>query len=197
VSVTGQQIVDEAKSLIGDPYVYGAAGPSTFDCSGLVQYVLSKLGAKSVPRTSEAQWGWVQKITRSQLQPGDLIFEQWPGDNAAPGHVVIYAGGGKVIEAPQPGQSVLERSWSPSETTITGYGRPAGITGSSTGGGGLLGGLLSLALPQPVLDLFSAMEKIAQSAMWIINPVNWARIVAGVFGFLLLGAGLITLGMAA
>jgi peptidoglycan DL-endopeptidase CwlO len=65
VSVTGAQIIAEAKKFLGDPYVYGAAGPASFDCSGLVKYTLEQLGLKGVPRTSEAQWGWVQKISRS------------------------------------------------------------------------------------------------------------------------------------
>jgi hypothetical protein len=134
-------LVSEARKFIGDPYVFGAAGPRTFDCSGLVQFSLEKLGLKNVPRTSEAQWAWVDKIKMSQLQPGDLIFEQWPGDQSPPGHVVIYAGTvngvRKVIEAPQPGQNVHERTWSPSETKIIGYGRvPGGTQGSSDNSGG-------------------------------------------------------------
>lgn len=182
--VSGQQIVDEAKTFIGDPYVYGASGPSSFDCSGLVQYVLTKLGVKGVPRTSETQWNWVQKISRSQLQPGDLIFEQWPGDNSPPGHVVIYAGNGQVVEAPQPGQSVQQRPWSAAETTIVGYGRIPGAHAPSSGGG-LLGSLFSLVLPQDVLDLFGTAEKLAAATMWWINPENWARVIAGVMGLFL------------
>jgi peptidoglycan DL-endopeptidase CwlO len=84
LDLSGASIVAEAKKFVGDPYAYGAAGPSSFDCSGLVQYVLTQLGVKSVPRTSEAQWGWVTKISRSQLQPGDLIFEQWGGGTTPP-----------------------------------------------------------------------------------------------------------------
>jgi hypothetical protein len=191
VSITGQSIVSEAKKFLGDPYVYGAAGPSSFDCSGLVQYVLTQLGVKGVPRTSEAQWGWVQKISRSQLQPGDLIFEQWPGDNSPPGHVVIYAGGGQVIEAPHTGADVHLRAWSPSETTIVGYGRPQGLAaakGSGGGSGGVLGSILSL--PSDVTGMFSQAEKLAQGLMWFFNPENWARLLAGVFGLVLLCFGL-------
>lgn len=193
MSITGQSIIDEAKKFLGDPYVYGAAGPSSFDCSGLVQYVLTQLGVKGVPRTSEAQWGWVQKISRSQLQPGDLIFEQWPGDNSPPGHVVIYAGGGQVVEAPQPGQDVHVRKWSPSETTIVGYGRPQGMSGasgSSSGGsgGGGIGSILSL--PSDITGMFTRAEQLAQAAMWVFNPENWARIIAGLFGAVLAAFGL-------
>lgn len=195
MAVTGAQIIAEARKFLGDPYVYGAAGPSTFDCSGLVQYVLTQLGVKGVPRTSEAQWGWVKKIQRADLQPGDLIFEQWPGDNSPPGHVVIYAGGGKVIEAPQPGQDVHVRSWSPDETTITGYGRVpgaalSGATGSS-GGGGLL------HLPAAVTSFFSDATDFVHALMWLVNPENWMRIIAGAAGVLLGLAGIVFLVKAA
>lgn len=189
MAITGQQVIDEAKKFLGRPYVLGGAGPNTFDCSGLVQYSLSRLGLSGVPRTSEAQWAWVQKISQSQLQPGDLIFEQWPGDQAAPGHVVIYAGGGKVIEAPHTGANVRIRSWSASETTIVGYGRAPGLAGASGGssgsGGGLLGNLLSLSLPDGVLKMFEDVGTMFQKLMWIMNPENWARIIAGFFGVFL------------
>jgi hypothetical protein len=187
LDLSGASIVAEAKKFVGDPYAYGAAGPSSFDCSGLVQYVLTQLGVKSVPRTSEAQWGWVTKISRSQLQPGDLIFEQWPGDSTPPGHVVIYAGNNQVIEAPQPGQDVQVRSWSPNETTIVGYGRPQGLSAASAAGG-VIASVLSL--PSDVTGMFSQAEQLAQGAMWFFNPENWARIIAGAFGFLLLCCGL-------
>jgi hypothetical protein len=76
------------------------------------------------------------------------------------------------------------RSWSPSETAIVGYGRPPGLAGASgaAGGGGLLGGLLSLALPADILALFSTAEKLAQGLLWWINPENWARVIAGITG---------------
>jgi hypothetical protein len=195
VAISGSQIVAEARKFVGDPYVYGAAGPSTFDCSGLVQYTLEQLGLSGVPRTSEAQWGWVQKISQAQLQPGDLIFEQWPGDNAPPGHVVIYAGNGQVVEAPQPGQNVHVRPWSASETTIVGYGRAPGLPTatltSASGGGG--GGLLSLSIPSDILSMFSQAEQWLKAIMWILNPENWMRILSGAFGVLLAGAGILFL----
>jgi hypothetical protein len=189
MAVTGAQIIAEAHKFLGDPYVFGAAGPSTFDCSGLVKYVLEQLGVKSVPRTSEEQWAWVKKIQRSDLQPGDLIFEQWPGDQSPPGHVVIYAGGGKVIEAPHTGADVQLRSWSPDETTITGYGRvPGAALSGGTGGGGGGGGLLSL--PASVTGFFGDATQFVQALMWLVNPENWMRILAGVAGVLLGLAGI-------
>src|SRR5215472_19287441 len=82
------------RAELGKPYQLGAEGPSAFDCSGLVVFGFKKVGI-SAPRTSEAQWAWSQHINQSQLKPGDLVFSQWPGDNASPGHVQVYVGGGK------------------------------------------------------------------------------------------------------
>jgi hypothetical protein len=143
----GSRFVALAHTFIGDPYVYGAAGPKAFDCSGLVYYSLKKLGISSVPRTSEDQWHWAQHISYSQLEPGDLVFMQFPGDNAPPGHVVIYAGNNRIIQAPQPGQDVQEVSWKPSDMAawggkVIGYGRIPGNSGAnnnSSGGSPALG----------------------------------------------------------
>lgn len=136
-SASGAQIfVAELRQLLGDKYVYGAAGPNTFDCSGLVQYTLQKIGVTGVPRTSEAQWAWVKanhtQINKSQLQPGDLVFSQWPGDNASPGHVQVYIGGGKVIQAPHAGATVSIANLTDDTGHIVGYGH---VPGLSTGPG--------------------------------------------------------------
>lgn len=125
---TGAQFAATAAAHVGAPYIFGAKGPDAFDCSGLVWWSLHQLGINSAAESSEEQWAWVTRIPLSRLQPGDLIFEQWPGDDqAAPGHVVIYVGGGMVAEAPQPGESVHVRAWSPSETWIVGYGQVPGL----------------------------------------------------------------------
>jgi hypothetical protein len=142
-TVTGADFVNEEAQFIGDPYEFGAAGPTAFDCSGLQQFSLGQLGI-TAPRTSEEQWAWVSQFQdASALAPGDLIFEQWPGDGSPPGHVALYAGNGQVIEAPAPGQAVHERAWSDTETQIIGYGRVPGVNGapdaavtSASGGGG-------------------------------------------------------------
>jgi cell wall-associated NlpC family hydrolase len=125
---TGAQFAAIAATHVGAPYIFGAKGPDAFDCSGLVWWSLHQLGVNSAAESSEEQWAWVTRIPLSRLQPGDLIFEQWPGDDQAPpGHVVIYAGHGMVVEAPQPGESVHVRAWSPSETWIVGYGQVPGL----------------------------------------------------------------------
>ena len=175
----------EAARFVGDPYVYGAAGPSAFDCSGLVQYALEKVGLKNVPRTSEEQYAWVEHVPEKDLRPGDLIFEQWPGDSSPPGHVAIYTGTGKIEEAPSPGQPVHVIPWSPGQVSaeggrVVGYGRIPGLAGGGPIPATLTsaaGGLFSL--PGQITGFFSG----AGTALdWLLQPNHWVRIICGTTG---------------
>ncbi|MEU4078452.1 C40 family peptidase [Streptomyces venezuelae] len=89
-----------ARSAIGKPYVWGATGPSAFDCSGLMVWSYRQAGI-SLPRTSSAQRHAGRQVPLSQAQPGDLVT--YRGDAS---HVGIYAGNGQVIHAPYPGARV-------------------------------------------------------------------------------------------
>ena len=68
----GQAIVDAAASKIGSPYVWGATGPNSFDCSGLTSWAYKQVG-KDIPRTSQAQAASGTKISRNDLQAGDIV----------------------------------------------------------------------------------------------------------------------------
>jgi cell wall-associated NlpC family hydrolase len=95
-----------AESRQGLPYVWGAAGPSSFDCSGLVQWSFAQAGVV-MPRTAADQARTGPAVPVSQLEPGDLLF--YHTDPTAPGyisHVAIYLGNGWMIQAPQPGLRV-------------------------------------------------------------------------------------------
>ena len=95
-----------AESRRGLPYVWGAAGPSSFDCSGLVQWSYAQAGV-SMPRVAADQARVGVAVPVTQLQPGDLLF--YHTDPTAPGyisHVAIYLGNGWMIQAPQPGMDV-------------------------------------------------------------------------------------------
>lgn len=164
-----------ARAQIGDPYRWGHEGPDSFDCSGLVQYSLKALGI-SAPRTARAQWSWVDHVT--EPAPGDLVFT---GKGGTPTHVMIYAGDGKVVEAPRTGLDVRERAWSPGSDLI-GYGRVPGLGGAA---GGALSGLMQLALPDSALKVFDTMGDALRKVMWWFNPENWVRITSGVFGVIL------------
>jgi cell wall-associated NlpC family hydrolase len=98
----GSRIVSTAAQFEGTPYVYGATGPSSFDCSGFTQYVFKKMGI-SLPRTAQQQYDAAEHITKSQAQPGDLVFMGGPDSIY---HVAIYAGNNKIWTAPEPGESV-------------------------------------------------------------------------------------------
>ena len=92
--------VAAAETRLGDPYVWGAAGPGTFDCSGLVMWAWAHAGV-NLPHFSGAQYSSTQHISMSQLQPGDLVFPSDPGQ-----HVAMYIGGGQIIESPHTGAVV-------------------------------------------------------------------------------------------
>ncbi len=104
-----QKAVRIAAAQKGDPYRWGAAGPSAFDCSGLVYYVYKKKIGRYVPRTADAQRRASKWLSKSSKRAGDLIFFT-SGGRAY--HVGIYAGAGKIWHAPRPGQRVqLSKIW--------------------------------------------------------------------------------------
>jgi cell wall-associated NlpC family hydrolase len=89
-----------ARSKLGSPYVWGATGPDAFDCSGLVQAAYRSAGV-SLPRTTYSQINTGQRVSLSELQPGDLVFF-YPGVT----HVGLYIGNGQMIHAPNPSAPV-------------------------------------------------------------------------------------------
>ena len=98
-------IVDLATKQIGKPYVWGAEGPNSFDCSGLTYYVYKNAVGISLPRTSTEQSKTGTTVSRSNLQPGDLIFSSTNGTGDV-SHVGIYIGNNEMIHAPKPGDVV-------------------------------------------------------------------------------------------
>lgn len=136
-------VIAQASAELGRPYVYGAEGPSTFDCSGLMQYIFGKIGI-SLPRTAAQQ----QQATTTVAKPapGDLVF--W-GNPAY--HVALYIGGGKIIAAPHTGTVVqIENLWGvPSKygrVSGLGAGAAATLTAVTTTATGVLGGVTSAVL---------------------------------------------------
>jgi cell wall-associated NlpC family hydrolase len=98
-------VVGIAMRYLGVPYVWGGASPSGFDCSGFVMYVYAQVGV-SLPHYTGAQWSAGVPVSRSDLQPGDLVFFYGLG------HVGIYIGGGQFIHAPHTGTVVQVSSLS-------------------------------------------------------------------------------------
>lgn len=93
----GQQIVETAKQYLGKPYVYGAAGPNAFDCSGFTSYIYKQYGYY-LNRTAEGQYSNGVAVSKDNLQPGDLLMFTYRGMYGI-GHVGIYIGDGKMIHA--------------------------------------------------------------------------------------------------
>lgn len=106
-STSGSSIVSYAKTFLGCSYVYGGSGPSSFDCSGFTQYVYKHFG-KSIPRTSASQYASCKKISKSSLQPGDLVF--FTNGGSGVGHVAIYMGNGQIIHAANSSRGVCTDS---------------------------------------------------------------------------------------
>jgi cell wall-associated NlpC family hydrolase len=107
--------VAAALTRVGSPYVWGAAGPTTFDCSGLILWAYAQVGI-NLPHYSGAQYQATTRISASQLQPGDLVF-YGPG---ASEHVAMYIGGNQLVQASH-GISVTNfRGW---WKEPSGYGR--------------------------------------------------------------------------
>jgi cell wall-associated NlpC family hydrolase len=100
-------VVKLAKEQVGKSYVYGATGPSAFDCSGLAQYVYKKAAKKTLPRTTYGQVTKGKRVSLSHLKKGDLLF--W-GSTSAPYHVGIYVGDGQYVHAATPSQGVRKQS---------------------------------------------------------------------------------------
>jgi cell wall-associated NlpC family hydrolase len=95
-----------AQSQLGKPYLWGATGPASFDCSGLTGAAYAAAGL-TLPRTSRQQWFAGPHVALGQLEPGDLLF--WASDLSDPStihHVALYAGNGLMVAAPHTGDVV-------------------------------------------------------------------------------------------
>jgi cell wall-associated NlpC family hydrolase len=130
VSGAAEAAVTWAEGKQGLPYQWGGTGPGAFDCSGLVMQAYAAAGV-SIPRTSQAQWAWGvssgKQVPMSGLKPGDLVFYAGAdGTPTSPGHVVMYAGGGRIVEAYAPGTPihVVALGSMPGEQAAVGAIRP-------------------------------------------------------------------------
>lgn len=103
------EVVAIAKRYLGAPYRWAADGPNSFDCSGFTMFVYRQVGV-SLPHSSRAQIHYGQRVSRSNLEPGDLVFFGSPIH-----HVGIYVGGGRYIHAPSSGDVVKISSLSRSD----------------------------------------------------------------------------------
>ena len=94
----GSQIAQYALQYVGCPYVYGGSSPSGFDCSGFTTYVMKHFGS-SINRTASSQMDNGTSVSKSQLQPGDLVFFNSGNSSKRATHVGIYTGNGQFVHA--------------------------------------------------------------------------------------------------
>ncbi|MCR1849364.1 SH3 domain-containing protein [Paeniclostridium sordellii] len=99
-------VISLAKQQLGKPYVWGAEGPGSFDCSGFTQYVFKNAAGKILPRVSKEQSKFGQSVNKSNLQKGDLIFFDTDKDGVV-NHVGIYMGNNEFIHASSGGKKVM------------------------------------------------------------------------------------------
>lgn len=112
-----RKVMRTGKALRGVPYVYGGSTPRGFDCSGFTMYVFRKALGKRLPHSATMQMHKARTIKKSRAKRGDLVFFR-SGSRAY--HVGIYAGRGRVLHSPRPGQRVhIARIWTSNVT----YGR--------------------------------------------------------------------------
>ena len=110
-------VVLAALSQVGDPYVFGATGPETFDCSGLTGFAWQAAGV-TLPHYTVTQRTSTLDVAEAALRPGDLVFNL---DGPNGGHVMMFLGlGHAVVEARQPGTTVSVSTW----RAVTGFGSP-------------------------------------------------------------------------
>ncbi|MFE4589408.1 C40 family peptidase [Streptomyces laurentii] len=99
-SEQGKRAVEFATAQIGKPYVWGAEGPGSYDCSGLTQSAWTAAG-RTIPRTSQEQWRLLPRIDIKDMRPGDLIVYFKDAS-----HIGMYVGNGSIVHAPRPGRNV-------------------------------------------------------------------------------------------
>ncbi|MEV0120616.1 NlpC/P60 family protein [Streptomyces sp. NPDC050703] len=96
----GKKAIEFATAQIGKPYVWGAEGPGSYDCSGLTSKAWAAAG-EGIPRTSQEQWKRLPRVGIENMRPGDLIIY-----HADASHVGLYVGDGTIVHAPRPGRDV-------------------------------------------------------------------------------------------
>jgi hypothetical protein len=195
-TVSASDLLGYAEAQLGKPYVFGAAGPSTFDCSGLVSYVFSNFGI-SLPHHAADQATYGSSVATGDIQAGDLVFSDWgDGSNS---HVGIAVSPTEIIDAPHTGADVrYDNLTSGYLSHVTAVRRLEQVTGSTS-----VAGAVAAAAVDPLLLIADAIKtaaaplgEVGKTADWIMKlamPSNFIRIVCMIAGFVFVGWGVILL----
>jgi hypothetical protein len=190
-----------ALSQLGKPYLWGGNGPNSYDCSGLMVAAYATVG-KSLPRTTEAMIAdnALMTVNKGQLMPGDLVFPN-------SGHVQMYLGGGKVVEAPRTGMNIrvttlgdvmtAKRVTTPSSadwsgTPVSGTVPVSDVT--NAGLGDIAGGLLGLGASEISEAVGKGMTTTLKNLLApLMEILKLAGLTAG--GGILIAGGIVLLFM--
>jgi hypothetical protein len=197
-----EEILSFAKQQLGKPYVFGAAGPDKFDCSGLVQFTWHHFGVE-LPRTSQEQAKQGSPVATNAIQPGDLVFSDWgDGPNS---HVGIAVSGNQIIDAPHTGAVVRYDTLSGGYLShVTAVRRVGGVNKGTRELSPLDAAIANAGNINPLDRLADAVSgmgsavasvgKVADLVTKAFIPSNFVRLVAGGAGmiFLLIGVWLLT-----
>jgi hypothetical protein len=148
-------------------------------------------------RTAESQWAWsgFKPVLYQDLQPGDLIFSDWPGDGSSPGHVAMYSGGGKLIEAPRTGVPIHEIPFSSGyKRHVKGYRRLSGTAATGDSAIKPVSGAPATdekaAIAGGIAGIGSELANASNFVAALLMPGTWIRISAFVIGGGAVGAGI-------
>lgn len=117
-------VYKEAKKHLGTSYVYGAVGPTHFDCSGFTKYVYKKSIGKSLPRTAQAQYNGTKKVLKKNIQKGDLVY--FGSSKSSISHIGMYIGNGRMIDSQNRGV-VTEQVYAP-WWHVVGFSHPTDLS---------------------------------------------------------------------
>jgi hypothetical protein len=161
-----------AQAQLGKPYVFGATGPDSYDCSGLVQAAW-RAGGVSLPRTTYEQVLVGMGVTRDELAPGDLVFPD-------AGHVQLYVGNDQIIESPHSGAFVrLTNMW--------GFWRARRV-GPQTESNGV--STVGSVVPASLIDQVPVLGTLNTAAQKLTDPVFWKFFGWGALAVLIIGVSL-------
>ncbi len=206
MAVDVTKVLDRAREQLGKKYVFGSAGPNTFDCSGLVVYSFKPFGI-NLPHHAASQAKLGKEVAKGDIQPGDLVFSDWGGGPNS--HVGIAVSKNQIINAPHKGAVVRYATLTDGYLShVTAIRRLGGMTsqtpGPSTGDiigtagrhvGGIVGGAVTAvdAITGAVgegLAPLSAVGAVSDQIFKFFMPSNFLRFVAGLAGGLMLAFGI-------